>query len=153
MKCYTHPKLAFVMLDFNTLKTQSGPPTDDSSTVVLGNPNNDCLAFDCRNQVGGGGRYDLVVSWNDNAGSDLNGYTVVVDAEGFAINLTNATNGCDITENPAGTYTLQCTDLVVPNGDCCNPSIFTVEVQSITDPDNNTLNVSNESCEDSAVCL
>jgi hypothetical protein len=124
------------------------------ATGTPSNPNFDCGAVSCV-----GGKFDtadLTVSWNDNPGSDVNGYIVRMIIEGgiFDINDEDASggeSGCDIVESPAGTYTLTCLGLLLSEGGGCScPADF--ELDSITDPDGNELPVNGLSCENSDEC-
>jgi hypothetical protein len=111
-------------------------------TTIPSNPNFDCGSLDC--VFGKEDTGNLTLNWNDNAGADISGYVIVVNIEGTDHNLTDNTAGCDISESPAGTYTLQCAGFEISGSGCNCP--MDMNVVSITDGSGNALAVETENC-------
>jgi len=112
---------------------------------IPSNPANSCVDASCTAQSDGHDSFDLKVSWNDDAGTDVSLYTVNVHLEpaneDYA--LTDNTAGCDIQETGVGFYTLNCTagSLQSSNGNSCDCDVNSFDVVSISDG-TNTLTVS-----------
>jgi hypothetical protein len=132
----------FALPTIKTLKLRSDFLVKTQATG-LSNPNLDCGSVDCDST--GAEDASLTVTWNDNAGSNLAGYTVQVIIEGNTFDLTSSTAGCTLAESPAGFYSIQCTGLLLATDACC-PDEADFELISITDPDGNTLAVTGEVC-------
>jgi hypothetical protein len=114
---------------------------------IPSNPANSCVDASCTAQSDGHDSFDLKVSWNDEAGTDVSLYTVNVHLEpaneDYA--LTDNTAGCDIQETGVGFYTLLCSDASLQgvDSDSCDCGNNDFEVVSISDG-TNTLSVSSQ---------
>jgi hypothetical protein len=136
---YQTPSLTGISDFQNVALAQSGV------NEIPSNPANSCVDASCTANQDGHGSFDLKVSWNDEAGTDVSLYTVNVHLEpaneDYA--LTDNTAGCDIQETGVGFYTLLCSNAELQSSldnscDCGNNDF---DVVSISDGIN-TLSVS-----------
>lgn len=150
MKFYAIPLIQTIDSKSNGLLFLRAQATgaDTGASTFPSNPDINCATLDCtRGQPDTG---NLTVVWNDNPGSNVAGYVVVVKIGDLTSppltdnTLTVNTTGCGITESPAGTYTLQCTGYHVEPGCGCAKTDF--HLISITDGDGHVLPVSTENC-------
>jgi hypothetical protein len=148
MDLFTQPAIKTLKPESDWIKTQgTGAPT---------NPNLDCGSVSCSPQQGDD-FFNLTASWNDNSGSNVNDYIIRVLIEGGAFDLRDedaigGSSGCNVTESPAGFYTLQCTQFPIPGDPCDCFTTVDFELVSVTDPDGNALGVTSESCPFDVIC-
>jgi hypothetical protein len=135
---YNTPFITFIASDLLTsVKTQGSG--DVNNGITPSDPDLICNTFDCDSEFN---TVAFEIEWDDDAGSDVNGYTVRLNINGdtYDIKDQNASGGsstCDITESPAGTYILSCSTFDLGSGDCDNCDTYTLV--SITDGFGNVL--------------
>jgi len=122
---------------------------------IPSNPQYDCFNANCQNNGQTPDQLqNVVISWQDNSGSDVNGYSVqiAVSPDGNTYPLQNGSPaGCSISENPVdssiSTYILNCSSIELTGGAqaCgCNDTASFI-VLEILDPDGNTI-APNDGC-------